>query len=159
MKLETLVGVSEVVASLAVVVSLIVLVFEVRDNTEAVRRASYDALTDKLFEWRLAMAEDETLNSLFFKETTGENNDDGWALSGEDRHRFQVYIQALWHVYEQAFYAHRYGDLGVEEWKRFESRICGPIPILVWDTPRAGIKANMSSEFVRFVEDCHEDWQ
>jgi hypothetical protein len=158
MNLETWARISEITASIAVLITLVVLVFEVRENTEAVKKSSYETLSNQLIDWRLLMTTDPNLHRVFYTETREGGED--WALEGEDRHVFQVYVQALWLIYEQAYYAYSYGDLQETEWQRFEETICRRyVPEYIWTAPKSGTRTILSPRFIAFVESCRPDWQ
>ena len=55
----------EFVSSIAVVATLVFLVFEVRENTGAVRTESYGESIDRLNNWRLELASSKELTGLF----------------------------------------------------------------------------------------------
>jgi hypothetical protein len=63
--LAQLAQVAELLASFAVVVSLVFLVAEVRRNTEVTRAAAYDRSVDALNQWRLTIASDRDLATLW----------------------------------------------------------------------------------------------
>jgi hypothetical protein len=115
--LAQLAQVAELLASFAVVVSLVFLVAEVRRNTEVTRAAAYDRSVDALNQWRLTIASDRDLATL-------------WQAYRTDRQQFesdpqiQVLLNILWGLYENAYYSNRYRLLGASEWSRFQRQIC-----------------------------------
>jgi hypothetical protein len=107
------------VASVAVLITLVFLVVGVRQNTEITRSAAYDRSMAGLNEWRLTIATDPELASLF--DTYFQKDP---ASPGPADARLGFMLNALWGVYENAYYAHERRILGDAEWSRFEFQIC-----------------------------------
>ena len=147
MKLDSITKLAEIVASVAVIVSLVILTHEIQENTETAKRTTYENLSTKIIDWRMARVVDADFFKLYYEETSQHE----WSLEGEDRERFIAYIESLWQVYEQAHYAYRSGDLGRDEWERFERWICSDTtPEHAWER----VKNIMSEPFVEFVDNC-----
>ena len=111
---------TEIFAGVAVVITLIILVFEVRQNTEVARAASYAESMDGLTQWRLTMASDPELAALW----------EAYYLRGEraEDFRLNLLVSSLWGIYENAYYSNQRGLLGPSEWERFERQLCQNAP-------------------------------
>ena len=107
---------TEILASVAVVVTLIFLVVEIRQNTEVARAASYAESMDGLTQWRLTMAGDSELAALWQAYNFG-------GASPED-FRLDLLVSTLWGIYENAYYSNQRGLMGGSEWERFHIKIC-----------------------------------
>jgi hypothetical protein len=75
MKLENLALISEVVASAAIVITLIVLIIQVDGNTEAVRAATYQDVADSLTSIPVTIAADRDLARIFNAGMSGSLDD------------------------------------------------------------------------------------
>ena len=118
---------AEVVGGIAVVVTLIFLALETRENTNAIQAQTYQALTSELNTVRRTMGEPEYFR-IFIKLIKLEYE----SLSEEEQITYIFLAGAKWGVYESAFYARERGILGENEWGRFSDAICRN---LVFDKP------------------------
>ena len=118
--LAALAQLAEIVASLAVVATLVYLVVEVRQNTEVTQAAAYDRSMEGLNQWRSMLSSDPELARLWasFMEN-GEVDQER-----VEEVRLQLVIVSLWGVYENAYYSNQRELLGPSEWNRFERQIC-----------------------------------
>jgi hypothetical protein len=152
MKLDAIAKFAEIVASVAVVASLMALVFEMRENTNTLRRTTYESLSTQVGAWRMVQATDPELHRIYYKEVSAG---EPWQLEGAEKERFVEYMTVLWQIYEQAFYANMYGDLERLQWERFRVWTCDrPVPKEAWNE----IRTVMSEPFVEFVESCRTKW-
>ena len=151
--LSTLAQFAEIVASVAVLITLVFLVVGVRQNTEITRSAAYDRSMAGLNEWRLAIATDPELAAIF--ETYVQKDP---ASQGPTDFRLGLILNALWGVYENAYYAHERRILDDAEWSRFEIQICisyGRESYRWATTP--GIRLFLTENFASYTESLCED--
>ena len=122
-KLSDWVGIAEIVSSLAVVITLIFLLFDIRENTDITRAAVYDRNMDSLNDWRLAIAKDKDLTRIFI---TGQSDRVGEPMTDQELEgaRYMLISNVQWGIYEKSYYANQYETLGTSEWNRFEKQIC-----------------------------------
>lgn len=140
-------SIAEIVAALGVILGLVFLTLEVRENTDITRAAAYDRSIDRLNEWRANVVRDPDISRLYLAysdATTGE-------LTPEDAFRLQVLLTSLWGVYETAFYSYHYGLLGSSEWNRFEVQICEHRQRNLADWDRI-VAPRLSAQFRTFIE-------
>ena len=141
----------EVLSVAAVLVTLIFLIVEVRENTAAIRTESFGESISRLNDWRLELAADSNLTKLFVEFNSGEDiNPDAI-----ERQQIAFIIGSLWSIYESAFYARDYGTLGESEWSRMEQMMCRQFDNLparpgFWD---GMLQNQLSPEFRIFVEE------
>lgn len=141
----------EVLSIAAVLITLIFLIVEVRENTAAIRTESFGESISRLNDWRLELAADSNLTRLFVEFNSGEEiNPDAI-----ERQQIAFIIGALWSIYESAFYARDYGTLGESEWTRMEQMMCRQFDNLparqgFWD---GMLQNQLSTEFRIFVEE------
>lgn len=104
---------SQVVSALAVVVSLLYVGLEIRANTEASHAATRQAIAQTDFEYVGATLDPLTLLEAEAKIEAGET------LTPVE-HFVLVERQHLnFRIFENAYYQHRIGLLGVETWERY----------------------------------------
>ena len=107
--------ISEIIAAAAVVVTLIFLIFEVRENSDLVRADSFNRSIESLVEWRSAIATNDASLRVMAEHF---EFDDPEVL------RQQLLVVNLWSIYEKTYYSQQYGLVGPAEWERFQTRIC-----------------------------------
>jgi hypothetical protein len=116
MKLQSWALAAEIVSGIAIVLTLVFLAMEIRENSAITRAAAYDRNIDSLNTWRLSMASDPELariwSDITHSDATAQELQGGFVPS------------ALWGIYENAYHSKQYGILGPSEWGRFEVQIC-----------------------------------
>jgi hypothetical protein len=118
MNWDALAAVAELVAALVVVVTLIYLVTEIRENTKALRRSSADSALSHVLEFTGDLARDKGLERLF---TRGIED---WAgVSEADRSRLAYVLYRLFKILENIHYNHLLGTLDEEAWVGWK-KIC-----------------------------------
>ena len=121
-KLSDWASIAEILSSIAVVVTLLFLVFGIRENTEITRIAAYDRNMESVNLWRYELAKDAGLVRLFgtFNRRLSEEATDAEV----ELFQLNLLLNALWGTYEKSYYAYQYGILGSSEWSRFEIQMC-----------------------------------
>ena len=115
-KLSTSVQIAEIISSVAVVATLVFLVFEIRQNSDLVRTSMFESQTNALILWRQSLAENQQNRELYFRfETSGVE-----PLTEQEKDHLLLILNSLWSTYEQAYLANARELLGAEEWQRFE---------------------------------------
>ncbi len=137
---------SEIISAAAVIVSLIFVAFQVKDNTAAVRSSTYDDILSDHIEWRMTVASNPELLTTMFK----TNNSDS-SLSDEERAGSQLAYQALWQIYERAYFARKYETLGDSEWARYEKAICRHASLT---DVEAELERYLTTDFIDFAKSC-----
>jgi hypothetical protein len=149
--------IAEIIASLAVVVSVFFIVFELRSNTNAIQAQTYQAITAELNDWREFGLMDPKAAARFVRS-------DLVNASVEEKQIWRTRRLILWANYESAYFARERGILGDEEWIRFETAICRAYAAdsFAWNykeenwnpTPIAEL---LTPNFVEFVlEECSD---
>jgi len=119
-RISYLASVAEIFSGVAVVVTLIVLIVGVRENTEVTRASVYVALTDDVNALVADMYRDPELSRVwtaFLNGTTGN-------LDTHDADRLRLVINTMWRNYEKAYFSREYDVLGEVEWNRFIQAMC-----------------------------------
>lgn len=158
-KLQEYALIAEVIGGIAVIVTLVFLVMETRENTNAIQAQTYQSLTSELN----ASRRSERVTHIL--QLRGKLANSGMeSLSELEWTELMFWHESKWGVYESAFYAYRRGILGDDEWMRFESAICRNlrIDIMFWYPERFGtppsevlgfnLAANLTPGFTEFVD-------
>lgn len=103
--------VGEIVAALAIVISIVFLAMEVRQNTIAVRLSTLHDVKDTIREVNLIAAEQGDLAKILF-----EGFQDLTNLNGEQKVRFYTYVHNLFLGYENLYLQHLGGALDTRHW-------------------------------------------
>jgi hypothetical protein len=147
-KLSDWASIAEIVSGIAVVLTLVFLILGIRENTEVTRASMFQRSTDQLIEFRRDILTDPELADLFQAYVDGD--DVGMPGTGQTRLRQLVLNQ--FQIYEQAYFAERYGLLGPAEWNRFERAVCLFYP-RVQATPFIDtVRGAMTPEFMDLME-------
>ena len=120
MKLKQWASVAEIASAIAVVVTLVILIMEIRESNEVARADAYSELVRDLNSQAIAVAQDDRLNRIWQLYHSGE----AATLSDEDSARLAVLLRTTFRTYETAYYRMLYGTLGEAEWARFEEGSC-----------------------------------
>jgi hypothetical protein len=124
-------GALESAGVVAVLVGLIFVGIELRQNTASVQSASSQSLLEQsnLSNFQLAM--DAEFADLYFR--AGNNLDD---LDDVERLRYLNYIHGEFNIWEQAFYTHQSGTLDDRLWNAYDTGyqgyLCNGSPAEVW---------------------------
>jgi hypothetical protein len=120
MKLSDWASIAEIVSGIAVVITLIMLVVGIRENTNTTRAAEYARLLDSINELESNRLNDSQLMVLWQAFRRGETFD----REDPEHRRLGLYLQMLGRNYEKAYWQYQYGVIGEAEWERFRAPIC-----------------------------------
>jgi len=119
MTLEELASLGEIVGAVAVVVTLVYLSFQIRQNTRAVRTDSYTKATQQLWETANVIAQDAELNRLVCKGTAAMEG-----MSEEDRFRLQLILGSFLFGTEFLLRLYESGQIEKDDWENvFENNL------------------------------------
>lgn len=143
--------IAEIIGGVAIVVTLIFLVLEIRSNTKSTQSQAYQ---DLIFELN------DTRRDFFLEKisTILDKNRSGAELTDSDLFNLAQSLQIKWAVYETAYFAYSFGTLNQSGWSRFQEAICRNINYemdkLLWDIDRLfAIKNSLNSEFAAYAEE------
>lgn len=136
--------VAEIIGGAAIVITLVILVFELQQNTTAVQRATYSEITQSLDEWRYQLTLNPDVRAVF------EKFDQQETLTSEEASIRVGLGRTLYSIYERAYWANEYGQVGEPEWARFERMICASLPRF-WDGSSEFI---YTEEFIEYINGC-----
>jgi hypothetical protein len=139
---------SELIGAVAVVLSLVYVAIEIRENTQAVQSATYQDLVANSDDFLLTLAQDSALTAIWLR---GDENPS--SLSDTEAQRYWWIVRTFWRNMEVAFRQHQVGMLGDPEYELYVSLTCTPKPPgrrLTWQSH----SPTLSPDFVSFVESC-----
>jgi hypothetical protein len=112
--------IAEIFGGIAVIVSLLLLVSETRENTRVMRAATYDAITADIADLRMTIATDESLREIIFiTKTEGRQ-----AFTPRQQNMDELTSIAAFQHYERAYIQWELGNLDDEAWERFRNILC-----------------------------------
>lgn len=154
-KLQSWALAAEIVGGIAVVATLLLLVFETRSNTYSIQAQTYQSLIEELNEIRRSMVEADIM---LLEKRLSEEGAEG--LDTYERRRLFSISAGAWSVYESAYFANQKSALGESEWQRFRVAICRRLETADgWRWENYGsLRITVSLEFAKFVEESC-DWQ
>ena len=119
-KLSDRASIAEIVSGIGVIVTLIVLVFGIRENTAITRASMYSDMITSFNEQMRPTYADPAFSRLYdsyYRQATAE-------LDAVDQRRLQILVGAGLKFYESAYFAREYGVVGDAEWRRHQAAIC-----------------------------------
>jgi len=119
-KLSDWASIAEIFASLAVVITLIILILGVRENTEIVRASSYNDLLGNVDEQAHVILASERLTRIWRLYMQRETN----TLTDDERFVLLLLLRSTYRTFEKAYFAYQYGTVGPEEYARFDDQAC-----------------------------------
>ena len=154
MKWNNVNSLMELVGGLAVLVGLVFVSFELKQNTEAVQASTLQNLTDDSHEYLMALAQDVELNRVWRK-AIAEGPE---ALDESEASRLNFLYRSQWIRFQNAYLQWQRGTLGEDDWRFYEGVICrregdSGSPSLrgtTWNDHRGAL----TDGFVTFVEAC-----
>ena len=148
MKLKKWAQGAEIASGIAVVISLVFLIFGIRENTEVTRAAVYGQLIGAINEQSQSIVENDELSRIWrtFLEGNAEQ------LNAGEEFRLGVILRTLWRNYETAYFSNQYGTIGSAEWDRFERGMCARSSLATpsqWESTREFL----TMEFFSYLDD------
>ena len=126
MKLEKWALIAEVAGSVAVVVTLVVLILQVQANTDLSRIEAYDSVTRDFDAWRRDVLGDPANLSLFHAYARGETPPEG----SEDALKLGLLLTIQWSAHERAYYSHKEDIISGDRWERISESDCRQYSLL-----------------------------
>jgi hypothetical protein len=118
MNLNDLANLGQIIGALAVVVSLIYVALQIRQNTNAVRAATAQSVHEHFASWYHLLASDESLSQVVI-----DGLKDYGSLSEKDKARFVATFMAYLSYSQNAFLKWRQGMLAPSLWLGWEQII------------------------------------
>ena len=145
----------EMIGAGAVLLGLIFVGFELKQNTEAVQASTLQGITEESQDYLLLMAADAELNRIW--RLANVDPDD---LDETEASRYFFLLRAQWMRYQNAFLQWQRGTMSDKDWTLYEKFICDPDGSTTARTRRLlwlEHKPALLDDFARFVETCWGD--
>jgi hypothetical protein len=144
---------AEIASGVAVVITLALLIVEIRSSTKATRVATYENISSGLSSLDISIASDPDLARLFW-----ERHDSNDLNELEAGRRFLL-NRAAARSFETAYFAFVNGSLNQTQWERFERNMCR-LWRITSPEERSGYANNLTDEFVSYLDtQCGESNQ
>ena len=147
-KLQEYALLAEIISALAVVITLVILISEVRENTEITRAAAYQSEISKFTDWRREVTSDDSKLFLFYNFDSGEVPEPG----SQEALKLNMLLNSLWGAFESGYTSYSSGIIGGAEWDRILRTICSEYPKLIVTNVKDQIFFRLTSDFTNFVE-------
>ena len=112
MKIKKAAAIAEVVSAIAVVISLLYVGYEVRQNTAAVKSTAYQSIHDAEDLFWQSISADAELSALWDAGMTGGLD----ALQPAQRSQYTIIVRRLIYLYQNVHYQRRKGVVDDELW-------------------------------------------
>lgn len=136
--------IAEIVSGIAVLVTLVFLVLEIRGNSDLIRANTFNRSIESLIDYRMQIASNEKSLQVMTEH---------WSIDNPELLRRQLLVVNLWSIYEKTYFSNQYGLVGPAEWERFESRICGYVKredgLKFWNENVANFMTDEFRDYVR----------
>lgn len=120
MNWEAIGALGDAVSGVGVVLSLVYLAIQTRNNTSAIRSATFHEVNSSFAEISLALAMDAEMTDLVQKALSGEGE-----LSSSERARFGFFALTFFRRAESVFFQSEQGTLQQESWRGLEGTLRG----------------------------------
>lgn len=117
-QLESLANLGEIIGAIAVVVSLIYLAVQVRQNTQAQRTENFSRALDRVAAMQATLSQDSDTAVIFSKGVVEPSN-----LSPKERLQFTWAMYELFGAFEFMFLASRDAAIPDEVWQRWSAAV------------------------------------
>lgn len=120
LKLSEWASVAEISSGVAVVITLVLLVLGIKENTEMTRASMYANTMESTSELDRIVLADPELRRIMRAYLDGETV----SLEDSDRSALLFIVASQARTYDTAYFMRQYGLFGENEWTRFEGAIC-----------------------------------
>ena len=145
--LTNIAQIAEVIAAIVIVISILYVGKELKQNTQAMHDSSWQAVLDKLIELDMAEAATPELSQVIMR---GETRPD--TMTEEEWFRFSKFALARMGILEYGYLSRSSNALGDFHWETIEgylqNKVCLPGYQLYWSQVDEGV---YDPEYVRFV--------
>jgi hypothetical protein len=117
-QLESLANLGEIIGAIAVVVSLIYLAVQVRQNTQAQRTENFSRALDRVAAMQATLSQDSETSAIFSKGVAEPSE-----LKPKERMQFTWAMYELFGAFEFMFLASKANAIPEEVWRRWSSAV------------------------------------
>jgi hypothetical protein len=147
LSLETLANLGEFISGIAVVLSLVYLAFQVRQNTQSLRTENYGRALDRVATMQARLSGDPDLAAIF-----GSGLADTGALTLQQRIQFAWAFYEMFGAFEFMYHQSQAGALEAEVWERWSATLAWWISLPGVQSWWRAKPAPFSASFSAFVE-------
>jgi hypothetical protein len=147
MDLQSLANIGEIIGAVVVILSLVYLAIQVRQNTEAQRTENYARALERLAAMQSTLSQDSEISLIFSKGVVDTSK-----LTPQERIRFTWSLYEAFGAFEFMFLASKTGSIAEEVWSRWSTAVA-------WWLTFPGVQAwwiirplPFSDSFTLFVE-------
>ena len=155
----------ELLSASAVLVGLIFVGFELRQNTAAVEATTLQSSTDASVDWMMSIASDSEMTRIWTTPPTELDK-----LTEIERHQLHLLQRSQWFRFQNAYLQWQRGSLSEDDWQIYMGYICrihantarnsqaANLRFVTWEDHR-GVLLPRFAEFVEScrVADIHQD--
>ena len=151
MQIERMRGILDFAGGVAVLIGLIFVGLELRQNTAAVEAANLQDQTDASTGFLLLVAADEDLARIWMEATRDPDQ-----LSEIDAQRYFLISRARWLRMQNAYLQWRRGTLTEEDWSFYSGLICNPDTegTVLFTKTWGQHRDQLTRGFAEYVESC-----
>ena len=135
LKLSDWASISEIIASVVIVLSLIYLAFELNQNTKALQQGSYQSTMDRLGSFEMVLASQEDLADIYSR---AENNPS--QVSPMEWFRYSHFMMPRFGEWEYLYLSRQEDAISEIQWSAFEAYFlemaCKPGNVYFWNENR-----------------------
>ena len=149
-KLNTVVSVSEIVSSFAIVISLFYALYEYQHSNTLSNKDAENIIYDRILEMDRLVIENEGLSKLIIKAS-----DDSGHLTSDEKLRYLALEHIFFDSWESAFNYYHEGIFEQKTWDGWNNWFVAEIkdkPVLSWE----GNRKNFNGEFLVFVDNIYK---
>ena len=146
-KNKSLKSLIEMLGIVALLIGLIFVGLELRQNTTAIQAATMQGLSDASQDYFLLLGSDAELANIV---RTGRNTPD--QLNEKEALQFFYLTRSQWIRFQNAFLQYQRGTMGDEDWAFYDSLICDSGHV-AWNDH----KSHLAKTFVDYAEACFAD--
>ncbi len=140
-------AVADAIGAVVVVVTLIYLTIQIRQNTKAIEHSTDRAVFDDAFKWMYTLIEDPDIAELYIAGMKGEEQ------TTSDRLRFSLLLNSLFVHWNHAFEA---GAFDIVNNAQIEGVLSRPGGAAYWERTVASKTIVFSPGFIRYVEEIRK---
>jgi len=144
---EILGNVGDFLGGVGVLVTLVYLAIQIRQNTNSARAATYQAATAALSEWTSAIGRDPVATGIFMR---GSQNPE--QLNETEHAQFSLLTVSILRHYENIHFQYSSGALDPGTWEGWASRMHGNVATPGTKAIWQGQRTAFSSEFRAFID-------
>ena len=154
MNWEALGAIAELIAAFGVIATLAYLALQIKQNTRAMRTASFQSATDSLNQANLTAASSQEISEAIEKSMTGGFDE----LDPVTKRRYFYLVLSILRVFETAYYQKDNGLLEQESWHRYDHSLRNVMLVSEgfidwWSNQRFGF----TKEFSEYVNEAIRD--